>query len=75
MPCVVWAEESKNGLRFEIGPSYDVISTRPHNFELMVNPAVAVLFLKDNKFPDDQIFQRFWMLPMPPYKGFSKRSL
>ena len=22
-PCVVWAEESKNGLRFEIGPSYD----------------------------------------------------
>ena len=23
LPRVVWAEESKNGLRFEIGPSYD----------------------------------------------------
>ena len=23
MPRVVWTEESKNGLRFEIGPSYD----------------------------------------------------
>ena len=28
LPRVVWAEESKNGLRFEIGPSYDVIPTR-----------------------------------------------
>ena len=29
LPRVVWAEESKNGLRFEIGPSYDNISTTP----------------------------------------------
>ena len=28
MPHVDWAEESKNGLRFEIGPSYGVIPTR-----------------------------------------------
>ena len=28
MPHVVWAEESKNGLRFEIRPSYDVVPTR-----------------------------------------------
>ena len=27
MPRVVWAEESKNGLRFEIGPSYDNVPT------------------------------------------------
>ena len=27
-PRVVWAEESKNGLRFEIGPSYDDVPTR-----------------------------------------------
>ena len=24
----VWAEESKTGLRFKIGPSYDVVPTR-----------------------------------------------
>ena len=29
MPRVVWAEESKNGLRFEIEPSYDVVPTTP----------------------------------------------
>ena len=29
MPRVVWAEESKNGLRFGIGPSYDVVPTTP----------------------------------------------
>ena len=28
LPPVVSAEESKNGLRFEIGPSYDVVPTR-----------------------------------------------
>ena len=28
LPRVVWAEESKNDLRFEIGPSYDVVPTR-----------------------------------------------
>ena len=28
LPRVVWVEESKNGLRFEIGPSYDVVPTR-----------------------------------------------
>ena len=28
LPHVVLAEESKNGLRFEIGPSYDVVPTR-----------------------------------------------
>ena len=28
LPRVVWAEESKNGLGFEIGPSYDVVPTR-----------------------------------------------
>ena len=28
MPRVVWAEESKNGLRFEIGPSYGDVQTR-----------------------------------------------
>ena len=27
VPLVVWAEESKNRLRFEIGPSYDVLPT------------------------------------------------
>ena len=27
MPRVVWAEESKNGLGFELGPSYDDVST------------------------------------------------
>ena len=27
MPDVVWAEESKNGLRFEIRPSYDAAPT------------------------------------------------
>ena len=27
LPRVVWAEESKHGLRFEIGPSYDVVPT------------------------------------------------
>ena len=26
MPRVVWAEESKTGLGFEIGPSYDDVS-------------------------------------------------
>ena len=29
LPSVVWAEESKNGLRFEIGPHYDAVPTRP----------------------------------------------
>ena len=28
MPRVVWAEESKTGLRFEIRPSYDAVPTR-----------------------------------------------
>ena len=28
LPRVVWAEESKNRLRFEIKPSYDVVPTR-----------------------------------------------
>ena len=28
MPRVVWTEESKNGLRFEIGPSYDDVQIR-----------------------------------------------
>ena len=28
MPRVVWAEECKNGPRFEIGPSYDGLPTR-----------------------------------------------
>ena len=27
MPRVVWARESKTGLRFEIGPSYDGFPT------------------------------------------------
>ena len=27
-PRVVWIEESKNGLRFEIGPSYDGLPTQ-----------------------------------------------
>ena len=27
-PHVVWAEESKTGLRFEIGPSYDIVPMR-----------------------------------------------
>ena len=27
LPRVVWAEKSKAGLRFEIGPSYDVVPT------------------------------------------------
>ena len=27
MPSVVWAEESKTGLRFEIGPSYGAVPT------------------------------------------------
>ena len=27
-PSVVWAEESRTGLKFEIGPSYDVVPTR-----------------------------------------------
>ena len=27
-PLVVWAKDSKNGLRFEIGPSYDDVPTR-----------------------------------------------
>ena len=28
LPRVVWAEESKNGLGFEIGPNYDNVPTR-----------------------------------------------
>ena len=28
LPRVVWAEESKTGLRFEIRPSYDVVQMR-----------------------------------------------
>ena len=28
MPCVVWAEESKTGLGFEIEPSYEDVPTR-----------------------------------------------
>ena len=28
LPPVVWAEESKNGIKFEIEPSYDVVPTR-----------------------------------------------
>ena len=28
LPCVTWAEESKNDLGFEIGPSYDDVPTR-----------------------------------------------
>ena len=28
MPRVIWAEKSYNGLRFEIGPSYDGLATR-----------------------------------------------
>ena len=28
LPCVVWAEESKTGLGFEIVPSYDAVPTR-----------------------------------------------
>ena len=27
LPCVVWAEESKTSLGFEIGPSYDDVQT------------------------------------------------
>ena len=27
LPCAFWAEESKNGLGFEIGPSYDGVPT------------------------------------------------
>ena len=27
LPRLVWAEESKNALRFEIGPSYDDVPT------------------------------------------------
>ena len=30
MPRVVWAEESKHGLRFEIRPSYDDAPTTSH---------------------------------------------
>ena len=31
MPRVVWAEESKTGLGFEIGPNYDdVLQQRPN---------------------------------------------
>ena len=28
MPRVVWVEESKNGLKFEIGPNHDDVPTR-----------------------------------------------
>ena len=28
LPSVVWAEEPKNGLRFETGSSYDAVPTR-----------------------------------------------
>ena len=35
---VVWAEESKNGLRFEIGPSYDSPQRDP-NVYLLCNQA------------------------------------
>ena len=28
LPRVVWVEESKNGLGFEIGPNYDNVPTR-----------------------------------------------
>ena len=38
--CVVWAEESKNGLGFEIRPSYDGFQSRPTVY-LMGNPAVV----------------------------------
>ena len=28
LPCLVWAEESKNGLRFEIEPNCDNVTNR-----------------------------------------------
>ena len=36
LSCVVWAEESKNGFGFEIGPSYDdVPMTSPYVVQLI----------------------------------------
>ena len=45
MPRIVWAEESKNGLRFEIEPTYVgmTASQRGPNVHLMGNPAVPIL--------------------------------
>ena len=37
MTDVVWAEESKNGIKFEIGTSYDNVPTMSQ----LGNPAVA----------------------------------
>ena len=42
MTRVIWAEESKTGLGFEIGPSYGDIPMGSQ-CELMGNPAVAPL--------------------------------
>ena len=41
MPRVVWAEESKTGLGFEIGPNMEMSQQRP-NVHLSDNPAVAL---------------------------------
>ena len=43
MPRVVRAEESKNGLGFEIGPTYVTMSQRCPNVQLKDNPAVPNL--------------------------------
>ena len=41
MPHIVWDEESKAGLGFEIGPIYDDTQKWRPNVQLMGNPAVS----------------------------------
>ena len=44
LPCVVWAEKSKIGLRFEIGPRQQKFQRSP-SVHLMGNPAVDLQYV------------------------------
>ena len=44
MPHVGWAEESKTGLGFEIGPSYDGVPATSQYATAWQSPAVASLY-------------------------------
>ena len=50
MPCVVWAEESKTGLRFEIEPPQQKCQREP-TLQSLSNPAVSFLVKTGVRLP------------------------
>ena len=62
MPCVVWAEEPKTGLGFEIGPSYDVVPTRSE----LVNEGQSSCIFPCKMNPPNWVF----IQPLESFHGF-----